>query len=361
MSRHFQVIVVGCGPAGANTAITLLRAGVSVCILACDDSRSCLPAEALSPEVRIEFNRLGLAENFLDEAMPSYGIEATWGHEVPAFHSYLCSAAGNGLHVDRPCFHDSLLRAVGTAGDCGLFYGRFLVAKRTSRGWTLGIRIHDAIEHLDCELVVDATGRSAAVARSLGARRRRLDSLCGVSSVLDTVVPEQTLIVEATPYGWWYLAPIPRSRTLLCMISDVDIIRDLAASQSCQWLDLLKKVTSISSRLGDLPDKVITKTHPCETGILDRITGSAWIAVGDAASIVDPLSSRGVPKALRSGREAAEAIVSYLRGEESALLGYSEVHWNEFENYLSTKQLQYAVESRWPRETFWTRRIGPKT
>jgi flavin-dependent dehydrogenase len=354
---HFQVVVAGSGPAGASTAIRLLRAGMSVSILACDDTHSCLPGEALSPEVRTEFNRMCLLEDLQHEAMPSYGIEAIWGHEIPTFHSHLWSGAGDGLCVNRPEFHGALLRAVLAAGGCGFLSGQFLLTEKTSRGWTVGIRIRDTTEHVSCDLLVDATGRTAAVGRYLGARRWRLDSLCGVSSVLDVGIAKQTLAVEATSYGWWYLAPIGRSQTLVCLISDVDIIQHFSAFQSSSWLGLLKEVKFISSRLGTLPDKVQTRTHPCETGILDRIVGDGWIAVGDAASMVDPLSSTGVLKALKSGAEAADAIVECLGGNAFALPRYENLIKNDFQAYIKIRKRQYAIESRWSRDTFWARRI----
>lgn len=356
MSRHFQVVVVGCGPAGTSTAATLLRAGVSVCVVTCDETRSHLPAEILSPSARREFDRLGFKQDVLDGGIPAYGIEAVWGDELPTFYPYMCSVGGNGFHVDRRAFHDSLLSSMCAAGNCDLSDGRFLIAERTLRGWTVSIQSRDTIDHVHCDLIVDATGRSAAVARSLGASRSRFDSLCGVSCVFDVQVTEQTLFVEATQHGWWYLAAMPGFRTVVCMVSDADIIQDLTASQSSRWLELLTKAKFIPARLGNLPGKVRTRTHPCESGMLDRIVGDAWVAVGDAAFIVDPLSSLGVLKALRSGGEAAEAIMGYFRGDQSALPAYAEACGNEFQTYLSARQVQYGMESRWSREPFWMRR-----
>jgi len=358
VQRNFQVIVVGSGPAGASLAIGLLRAGVTVSMVASENCQSSLPGEALSPEVRTEFRRIGLDEHLLREALPSYGIEALWGQEIPAFHSHLRSPAGNGLSVPRREFHNTLLRSALAAGDCPFFSGQFSFAERTLRGWSIVIRNGETTETHTCDFLADATGRPAAVARHLGARRCRLDSLCGISSVLDFSLAQQTLLVEATSYGWWYLTPISRSQTLVCLISDVDIIQRFSAFQSSSWLELLEKVTLIASRLGTLPDEVRTRAHPCETGILDRITGDGWIAVGDAASMVDPLSSTGVLKALRSGAEAADRIAEYLAGDASALAHYENSIRSDFRTYLGARWRQYAIEARWPREPFWARRIS---
>src|SRR5438309_1947961 len=87
--------------------------------------------------------------------------------------------------------------------------------------------------------------------------------------------------------------------------------------KSSSWLGLLRKAEFISSRLGALPNEVVTRPHPCETEILDRITGDSWIAIGDAASMVDPLSSAGVLKALKSGVAAADRITEGLAGNPS--------------------------------------------
>ena len=80
----------------------------------------------------------------------------------------MCSLS---LSITRPDFHGALLRAVLTYGDCEFLSGLFLRAEKNSRGWTLAIRISETSETLTCDLLADATGRTAAVARHLGARR----------------------------------------------------------------------------------------------------------------------------------------------------------------------------------------------
>jgi flavin-dependent dehydrogenase len=53
------------------------------------------------------------------------------------------------------------------------------------------------------------------------------------------------------------------------------------------------------------------------------VAGDSWLAVGDAASTFDPLSSQGIVKVLRSGVCASYAIADPLTGGiDPGLAGY---------------------------------------
>jgi flavin-dependent dehydrogenase len=84
--------------------------------------------------------------------------------------------------------------------------------------------------------------------------------------------------------------------------------------------------------------------------------GAGWIAVGDAAARFDPLAATGVLHALRSGRGASKAIVSYLQGDDGALVDFGRSELKMFTSYLRIRQHQYALERRFPDHAFWTRR-----
>lgn len=55
----------------------------------------------------------------------------------------------------------------------------------------------------------------------------------------------------------------------------------------------------------DLSAGVGVRVRPAESSRLDRAAGEDWLAVGDAASAWDPLSSQGVYRALVTGLEAS--------------------------------------------------------
>ena len=89
---------------------------------------------------------------------------------------------------------------------------------------------------------------------------------------------------------------------------------------------------------------------------LDRPTGPDWLAVGDAASSFDPLSSQGIYKALADGLKAAEAITAWLDGDTGALDKYAAFVASRFADYRRNRAYFYAVERRWAGSPFWARR-----
>jgi flavin-dependent dehydrogenase len=91
---------------------------------------------------------------------------------------------------------------------------------------------------------------------------------------------------------------------------------------------------------------------------LESPTGPGWLAVGDAAMAVDPLSSMGILSALRSGVAAAATITAHLSGDEAALGRYSAEVAERFKTYLVERSAVYATERRWRALPFWKRRAG---
>ena len=73
---------------------------------------------------------------------------------------------------------------------------------------------------------------------------------------------------------------------------------------------------------------------PAPSFLLDKPAGKGWLAVGDAASAYDPISSQGIHKALSDGLEAANAIAPWLDGGADKLAEYGSSVANRFDVYL---------------------------
>ncbi len=89
------------------------------------------------------------------------------------------------------------------------------------------------------------------------------------------------------------------------------------------------------------------------SGRISQAFGEGWIAAGDAAMAYDPISAHGLTLALRSGIDAAAALID---GREEALRAYAGVLDRAFSRCRREALRIYASERRWPAERYWATR-----
>jgi len=90
--------------------------------------------------------------------------------------------------------------------------------------------------------------------------------------------------------------------------------------------------------------------------VLDKVYGSDWVAVGDAASAYDPITSQGIYKALSDGLQSAAAITDHLNGALDPFAVYQASVVARFTEYLQHRNYFYDLEKRWPSSPFWRNR-----
>ena len=82
-----------------------------------------------------------------------------------------------------------------------------------------------------------------------------------------------------------------------------------------------------------------------------------WIAVGDAALAVDPISGSGVVRALRAAQAGTETALALLEGRSPQTIArYEADRDRECTEYLYERAMYYDIERRWPGAPFWQRR-----
>jgi flavin-dependent dehydrogenase len=334
----FDVAVIGAGPAGAATARWLAQRGLQVLLL--ERSRMDTPrvGESLAPAVQPALRSLGVWDNFMTlDALPSWGTRSVWGEAQAQSHSHLQNPWGCGWHVDRAAFDRMLAQAAAAAG-AQLRMGTGLQsAQFDGAAWHL--QTSDAtMAPLRARVLIDATGRRAQLARALGAQRLLFDRLVGVAVRWSGIAATEQghLLVETTPDGWWYSAPLPAGGMVAMLMTDADLCARQRLNRATAWHDALAGAPAADA-------------------------AGPWLAVGDAALAVDPVSGSGVLRALNTAQAAAEAVGQALAagpGWRAPLAAYEAERDAECTTFLIERAQYYAAEERFA-SAFWQRRVPP--
>ena len=358
-AKSFDLAVLGGGPAGTASAISFRRnfPQRTVALFEASDYDRPRAGEILSAQALPLLRQLRVELPVsLFTPIAAQTVAVAWGQADLVELHQLFSARGAGLHLDRQSFDRALAEA---AEDCGVqVYRRtgFRFARRDGKLWRL-----DFAGGTTCNAhyVIDATGRSACFARSQGVHVCRLDGLTAYSHFCTDGAPsEHTLILEACPSGWWYTAPRPHGRRVLCYLTDVDLGRNIGLPGTGAWLRILDQTRHISAIAKHVEPPLALQVSPVSTSVLSSFCCEGWLAAGDAAATCDPLAGQGITKALHEGilasYAAADNILASFNTSDSGR--YQAILAARFEGYRRVHRLHHAREMRWPHLPFWQRR-----
>jgi flavin-dependent dehydrogenase len=382
-SATWDVVIVGSGPAGAATAITLAKYGRRVLLVEKRGSHSVKLGETLPP------TSIGLVKHFLgdpegpEQQLPGLfstaGNVSLWATEQADTADFFFTSTGHGLCVDRLAF-DEALRANAVAAGATLLRGvGFQSCERIAEGsfnWQLTLISGAGAQQHRARYLVDCSGRQAVVARSFGVptvpNDDRLFAYAQWFSCTSGDDDRYTRI-EAAPHGWWYSNRLPgtdgnETRRLVVLHTDKDLPTARMAACRQGFEQLLDDSTHIAPLLrarGYHPCGTI-RGAPANSQRLRDFCGDAWMAVGDAAQAYDPLSSQGIDKALRTASHAGHMIhyaltdcpqgTTGLDSRNAYVHRYDEQQRQLWQAYLSQRDFYYGIQPRWSDQPFWQRR-----
>jgi flavin-dependent dehydrogenase len=348
-----DLLIVGAGPAGCAAALRARALGLRVVLLA-DQRRQAGVLESLPPAGRRLLVDLGCWQAFVDsKPTPSRGVRSVWGAPQPVERASIWDPDGSGWHLDRAVF-DAFLQQQAVKAGAELRQGRLRSVRLHS-----GRQGRELVECADAtgaavtgRFLLDASGRSAAAAGRLGARRQYDDAAVATitsyrAAASDT---DNRTVIEATPAGWWYSLRTDSGGSPTRVVGRITDA-DLDTVPTCV-------PPGVRDLLGGAPIEVPPRRVAANSGYLQPFAGPRWVAAGDAALSFDPLSSQGLLTALYTGRAAAQAVAATLAGSDQAIADYARRLSAIRQAYQANLGLYYGFERRWPAEPFWRRRHG---
>ncbi|MBJ7549080.1 lysine-epsilon-oxidase maturase LodB [Marinomonas ostreistagni] len=366
-----EVLVVGAGPSGCATALSLLNySGLqegAVFVVEQSDLGRVRVGEQVSPTLFkfLDYLKLSNEEFIRETCRPSFNGVSYWGSTSANTRESVFTADDTTYQLDREEFDLALIKKVSDLGGVVLPRTRVKSVIRTDdQRWSVELHHPEqGIFHVLADYLVDATGRNASIARQLGIELEKKDNLVGVGCFLSA--PEEPgepfgHVLESCEFGWWYCAHLPNNQMVVSLFADAGLVSSEHLGKIQPWLSYLADTSHLKRYVSGA--KVCSEKPWVRNAGSQRLLGhwpDNFIAVGEAACAFDPISSMGIGFAISSGCQAAIAIMAQ---QKVPTTGAIELYRSDleriFSEYLETCRTIYSKEKRWEDSEFWLNRAS---
>ena len=334
---HYDVLVVGGGPAGATTAALLAERGFRVIVVDKDRHPRFHIGESLLPHNLPLFDRLGIREAVERSSIQKHGIEFVSPYHGKSvtydFAGALDKRFPYSFQVRRSTFDHLLLKNAAAKGaeireGCRVTAIDFATGDHpriegrdedgVPRRWTAGF-------------VVDASGRDTLLAAQLDVKERnRRNSSAAIFGHFTNArrLPgkaEGNISIVWFDHGWFWFIPLSDGTTSVGAVCPPAFFKDRGTDLETFFMSVIASCPEIADRVRNAQlVGSVTATGNYSYGAT-QTSGRKFILVGDAYAFIDPVFSTGVYLAMTMAFRGADAVEACLRKPEQAaraLRGY---------------------------------------
>jgi geranylgeranyl reductase family protein len=344
--KSVDIAVIGAGPAGAATAIRAARSGASVVVFdKAPYGRDKVCGDGLTPRAVGALNELKID---LSEAHHIDGLRMIANRTVrelawPATSRF----PGHGAVWPRRRLDKALVDAADAAG--AELIWKTLAVPVFDGDRVVGVEAGE--ERWNAGLVVAATGAPGKVARMLGATRVE-DEPYGIairsyvesprhdSRHLEATLTMRDPLGNSVPgYGWLFPAG---DGTVNIGVGALSTMKGFKSLNLNHLLDLYHAQVDPSWQLGPYLEKPRAWRLPMSA---KRRHGPGWVAIGDAAGLVNPMNGEGIDYGLESGMLAADL---FLDDPSTAPERYDVAVGELFDSFLRTgRRFSFLIGHPW--------------
>lgn len=365
LPTHTEILIIGAGPGGATAALVLGRAGVP-CMLVdrADFPRDKVCGDALSGKVVEVLRKIDPALSaqlaLLPTQVGSWGVNfvAPNGKQLRVpFKTNINKAqdAAPGFIAKRLHFDDFLLReALKYPSVTYVPNTKLDHYSQTPTGYTAGSKQSGFT--VAAKLLIVADGAQSAFARHHGGIQMEPKHYCagirayykGVAGMDADNFIELHFLKELLP-GYFWIFPLPNGEANV----GLGVRSDYVAKRKLNLKQMLPQVIEAHPALRErfanaqLIDEV--RGYGLPLGSKKRpISGSNYLLVGDAASLIDPFTGEGIGNAMMSGMLAAQQAMGSNDYSATSLARYDAAVYRRLWSELQlSRKMQQLVTVPW--------------
>ncbi|MCY7296053.1 NAD(P)/FAD-dependent oxidoreductase [Alteromonas sp. a30] len=373
-STNLSVSIIGGGPAGCATALALQKHArrkgfeLNIFVFTAPNTNAPCIGETVPPVLNQHLRDIDAHEILEgDDHLICPGSISEWQESRAGYNDFLFTPVGNGYHLNRELFNQQLLATCKKQLIEVVDNARLTDIEPHENGYRLALKRNGQRNTHYSDFVVDATGHNRSFTSKLNIAVNHFDkvmSICAIYALPEGEKRAANTMVSSAPSGWWYGTQLPENKALISFCTDSFELKSQDLSAPRNWYRTLLDSTwfyqQCIHQLGcELPEPDSLHLRPSPSDILSNVVGRNWLAVGDAASSYDSISSAGITKSVIHGNLAGEAICkSICKQDEKPLLDYQDSVFNDFSQYIKQHQMHYhAGGSRFNYSGFWKRRL----
>jgi len=331
---HYDILVIGAGPAGASAAASAAKQGVKVLMI---DRCSCIgePVQCAEYIPLIFWRELSITGDIVSQKTSAMCSIYPSGREI--------STNAPGVMIDRAKFDRQLVMdAIRNGADLWL---KTKVIKRIQD--SIIIRQKGKENRLSAQVIIGADGPKSVIERSINSNKRRYIITYQCRTPLARKMDRTEIYFRPEFYGGygWVFPKADIANVGIGVLlekcydkkSNIKILLE-------QFMDFLKRKRHIVNT----PLSYTSGLIPCDGPVPQTVSNNVMLA-GDAAGQTHPITGGGIPQAVMcgklAGKFAAQAVES---GDLEEIIRYDAMWRNRW-----GAELKRAVARRRELEANW--------